>query len=151
VGRPVPAALARLPVCPVRHLPIPYSSGRDESGAGRFGVNDCLAKMACGVLHLCGICGEPLAGDLVFLTADPGVPLHQPVFPDPPNHEACADAALQWCPRIARPGPRGWLMWITGSYDLVPGRKALLDFRPGPAARIRRFAYDQDGRLAETG
>jgi hypothetical protein len=142
----VPPGLAHLPVCPVRGLPIPYSSGRDPAGTGRFGVNDPAAKLACGLLRLCGVCGRPLGGgEIVFLAQAAQVP-HRPVFTDPPMHEACAGAAMSLCPRIARPRAAGrpWLMWVTTAYELVPGRKAAADFRPGPFTRLRLFTYRPD-------
>lgn len=151
--RPVAAFLAHLPVCRKWRLPVPYSSGTDATGAGQFGINDPAAKLACGVRRLCGICGQALDGEIVFLVADAGVPLRRPVFPDPGNHERCAVEATVLCPHIARRGrssPPGWLMWVTTSYELVPGRKALADFLPGPALRLRLFAYDQTGALVET-
>jgi hypothetical protein len=146
---PWPAEVAHLPVCPVRGLPIPYSSGCDADGAGQFGRNDPVAKLACGVRRLCGVCGRTLGdGEIVFLVADSGRVPSSPVFPDPPNHQACATAAMGLCPRIARPGRHGWLWWITDSYELVPGRRSLADFLPGPAIRITRFAY-AGGQLRE--
>ena len=154
-----PAALAGLPVCPRRGLPVPFSSGRDEDGTGRFGRNDPLAKLLCGIGRRCGVCGGPLGdGEIVFLVLNRGVPLRQPVFPDPANHEPCAEAAMALCPYIARPkvpgrdgDPKpGWLIWVTRSYELVPGRNAAADFLPGPPVRIRRFRYAPDGVLTET-
>lgn len=145
-----PPQIQQLPRCPVRGLPVPHSSGFDEDGTGQFGINDPMLKLICGMGRLCGICGRPLGdGEIVFLVADRG-PLASPVFTDPASHEDCAEASLQLCPAIARPGTEdGWQMWVTGSFAMVPGRNALLAFRPGPAARIRRFGYDGRGRLAE--
>jgi hypothetical protein len=145
-----PECVRNLPVCPRFGLPVPYSSGTAENGTGRFGANDPAAKLACALGRLCGICGGPFAEEeLVWLVADR--PMHHPVFPDPPSHEACAEASLRLCPRIANPrrGPAcGWQMWIARSYELVPGRHAAIDFLPGPAVRTRRFAYTC-GRLEE--
>jgi hypothetical protein len=152
--------LDSLPVCPARGLPIPFSSGRDPHGAGLFGVNDPDAKLACAARRLCGVCGREIArlgavagGELVFLAA--GKVPARPVFTDPPMHNRCAEAALALCPFIARPrvpsrthpgaGPKpGWFMWVTTTYELVPGRRSLVDFLPGPAVRIRVFAYQGD-------
>jgi hypothetical protein len=146
-----PAAIADLPVCPVRHLPVPYSSGRNPDGTGRFSVNDPDAKLACALAEWCGVCGRPLdGGDMVFVAALADVPV-RPVFPDPPSHLACAGWSMTVCPAITRGAGTvpGWLMWITTTYELIPGRRALFDFRPGPATRLRQFTYDDDGRLRE--
>jgi hypothetical protein len=154
------AAIRTLPVCPVRGLPIPVSSGRNPDGSGRFGENDTLAKLTCGATRRCGICGRELGEEVTFLGIESGARLTPPAFGDPGMHELCAEASLQLCPFIARarvPGRHGqrpkdgWLMWITSSYELVPGRgTSLISFLPGPAVRIRRFTYDGSGRLRET-
>lgn len=160
-----PAALAHLPVCPVRGLPIPASSGRDpRTGQGRFGVNDPLAKLACGLGRACGVCGRPLGGTMiVFLSADHGQDPAGLAFSDPGMHEPCAGASLALCPYIqhqqvpgrTRPEPAqgkpGWLWAASLSYDLTlapPGSPALIAFRPGPLLAVRRFRYSR-GRLAE--
>ena len=155
-----PEALKGLPVCPVRGLPIPVSSGRDPgTGAGRFGVNDPLAKLACGLSRTCGVCGLLLGATMVFLAVDYGADPARLVFSDPGMHEPCAAASMTLCPFIqrervphwagAQPGKPGWVWLVTSSYDLVPGRgSALAAFRPAPAGTIRRFGYVA-GRLAE--
>jgi hypothetical protein len=155
-----PEAVQGLPVCPVRDLPIPVSSGRDpDTGAGRFGVNDPGAKLACGLNRACGVCGLALGTTIVFLAEDYGADPARLVFSDPGMHQPCAEASMVLCPFIqrervphragARPGKPGWL-WVTSpSYELVPGRgSALVAFRPGLVEAIRRFGY-ADGRLAE--
>lgn len=155
-----PAALAGLPVCPVRDLPIPVSSGRDpDTGAGQFGVNDLLIKLSCGLTRACGVCGRGLGATIVFLAVDHGADPATLVFSDPGMHEACAAASMALCPFIrhervprragAEPGKPGWLWVASSSYELVPGEPpALLAFRPAPAIVIRRYRY-ADGRLAE--
>lgn len=147
-----PACVAGLPVCPVRGLPVPYSSGTDPgTGAGKFGANDLMAKMACAIGGLCGVCGQPLGdGQIVFIAvAKDFAAMRDPVFGDPPNHEVCADAAMALCPHIARPGrgKPGWVLVTCAGYDVEPGG-LLVAFRPGPVTSIRRFAYDR-GALAE--
>lgn len=166
-----PAAVAGLPVCPKRQLPIPYSTARWPDGTGRFAVNDVARKLRCGRERLCGICGTALGWWVVFLAEDHG-PMLQTTFTDAPVHEECAEASLQLCPYIAKPRvPRrldpeaahpegwtpdkdkaGWLMWVTRTYRMVPqpaaGGGTVWGFRPAPAVRIRRFAY-QDGTLRE--
>lgn len=155
-----PAALADLPVCPVRRLPIPVSSGRDPvTGAGRFGVNDPMAKLMCGLSRACGVCGLPLGAIIVFLAVDHGADPATLVFSDPGMHEPCAAASMDLCPFIqrervpyragARPDKPGWLWLATPGYELAPGRGgALVAFRPGPVSAIRRFRYVR-GLLAE--
>jgi hypothetical protein len=149
-----PASWAGLEVCPARGLPIPASSGRDPvTGAGRFGVNDPLAKLTCGLGRRCGVCAGPLAGEVVFLARDRGADPARLVFADPGMDPACAEAAMGACPRLAhgRPGQR-WV-WVTcAGYEMVPGLDSslLIAFRPDrPLLAVRRFGYDPAGRLAE--
>lgn len=168
-----PAALAGLPVCPKRRLPIPYSTAREPDGTGRFEVNDTRRKIECGRGRLCGVCGKPLGWWVVFLAEDHGTQLRRIVFTDAPLDQDCAEASLAVCPYIARPRvprrdtddaaaptcfdpgapKRGWLMLVTHSYEMVrqPGRGGglVIGFRPGSAVRIRRFGYGTDGTLTE--
>ena len=148
-----PAARGGLDVCPVRGLPIPASSGRDPAtGAGKFGVNDPLAKLVCGMGRRCGVCGGPLGAEVVFLAADRGGDPARLDFSDPGMDGPCAKAAMDACPHIARgrPGKPGWV-WVTAAgYQLVPGQGgALVGFRPDPPPlAILRFGYEA-GRLVE--
>lgn len=173
-GSDLPEVLRHLPVCPRRGLPIPYSTARAPDGTGRFGGNDVLTKVLCGVERLCGICGRRLDGEVVFLgPAHRDVRLDRVVFTDAAVHEACAEASLIVCPHIAgqrvprRPGlgmaepagfdrskPKvGWLILVTASYRMVrqPARSGgtVIAFKPGELIRIRRFCYD-GGVLRET-
>jgi hypothetical protein len=158
--------VAALPRCPVRGLPIPVSSGRDTgTGAARFGRNDPAAKLACALGELCGICGDPLAGEpMVFFAVDtfpPDVDPGRLLFPDPPNHAGCLADAMGLCPfitaqrmpRRARPadGKDGWLMLTCGGYELRPGRPpaVLFTFKPRRIETVRRFSYSADGALTE--
>jgi hypothetical protein len=147
---------AGLPVCAARGLPVPFSSGTDADGRGQYGVNDHLPTLLCAAKGLCGICGEPLEDDAVFLVRDSRpMDLFALVFADPPNHEACAEQAMRMCPHIrdqgADAGRRGWLLIIAGSYSPGPppeGSSGLVGFVPGDVVQIRVFAYS-GGTLAE--
>jgi hypothetical protein len=152
-AEPLPDAVDALPRCPVWDLPVPFSSGTDpDTGAGKFGRNDLIAKMLCGLRGLCGVCGLALGdGEVVFITVDTGATWTTlPAFNDPPNHPACAEASMRLCPYIARPrhpgrdgAPKpGWLMWVCRSFEFVPGQTSLAVFAPGPITQVRRFTYD---------
>jgi hypothetical protein len=168
-----PEAFQELDVCPQRQMPIPYSTARWPDGRGRFSVNDVARKLECGQRRLCGICGRSLGWWVAFLAQDHGVLTSRTLFTDAPVHEECAEASLTLCPYIREPRvPRrphsgaivpcghdpaqpktGWLMYITRAYEIVPqpargGRQAWA-FLPGPAKRVRRFAYGGDGVLRE--
>lgn len=150
----LPAAIRALPRCPVKGAPIPFSSGTNAEGAGRFGINDHLAVMFCVIGGLCGICGTKLDGEAAFLVRDTRpIDLAALSFADPPNHEACALWATRLCPRIAASDAsgRGWLIIACESWSPGPppdGSKGLVGFAPGPVKRIRVLAYD-GGKLAE--
>ena len=143
-------AIGRLPRCAVTGLPVPFSSGVEPDGAGQFGRNDLLAVMLCAARNLCGVCGEPLGDDAVFLVRDRRpFDLFALVFADPPNHEACAGRAMRLCPRIReqQSGVRGWLVITAEGCTAGPapsGSTGLVGFVPGWVRQIRVFAYDGD-------
>jgi len=156
-GQRWPDEVAHLEVCPVRGLPIPASSGRDDAGKGRFGVNDPLAKLACALGRRCGVCGQPLNGPVVFLALDRGADPAGLNFGDPGMHESCAAASMVLCPYIAKArvpsrvrdeaAKPGWAWVAAAGYKVVPG-PALVGFRPVAVLAIRRFTYGPTG-LAE--
>lgn len=163
-----PAAVAALPVCSVRNLPVPVTSWRNpDTGAGLFGVNDPAAKLACALAGTCGICGFPLGNPMVFLAADHGADPARLLFADPGMHPACAQASLGLCPYIqhervpsrvsaranavpgAAPVKPGWIWIASSGYQIEPGRRpGTIVFRPGPERDVRRFRY-VSGRLRE--
>jgi hypothetical protein len=164
-----------IPVTTARH---PDGTGRFNANdvAAKLA---CAARRLCGVCSQPlgpSSDGNPYMprkdAEPLFLTAD-GPPLKTPVFTDAPIHDRCAVASLDACPHIARPRvPRrpdphaavpaaltarpkdGWLMWYTATWEIVEqpaaGGGTVWGFRPGPATRIRRFTYREDGQLAET-
>jgi hypothetical protein len=155
--------VAKLPRCPVRGLPVPVSSGRDESGAARFGRNDPVAKLTCALDELCGVCGDPFDGEpMVFFAVDSGGDPARLLFPDPPSHADClADSmglcpfiAAQRMPRRARPGePKdGWVMVTCGGYELRAGRTpgVAVVFKPAQIQSVRRFTYNHGALEEET-
>jgi hypothetical protein len=169
-----PAALAGLPICPVRKLPVPFSAERGEGGRAVFTALDPEHKELIIRHRLCGVCGQPLGYWFVFLgdetSTEPGG-----FYVDPPMHEDCAVAAIKVCPfiqqervprrpatpedvMIAPPGSfegpkRPWVMAVIRDFKMVPqlawgGSGITLVFRPARIVRTRRFEY-QDGRLTE--
>jgi len=169
-----PDALAGLPVCPVRRLPVPFSAERDETGRGVFTALDPVHKEQIIRYRLCGVCGKHMGYWIVFLgdevSAVPGG-----IYVDPPMHEECALAAIEVCPYIKlervprRPlapqdvmiapagsfdGPkRPWVMAVTRDFKMVPHRAwgrgpVTLVYQPTRIMRTRRFEY-REGRLAE--
>jgi hypothetical protein len=169
-----PDALAGLPICPVRKLPVPFSAEREETGRAIFTALDPVRKDQIIRYRLCGVCGSPLGYWFVFLgdevSAVPGG-----IYVDPPMHEECALAAIEVCPyiqhervprrpvtpddvMIAPPGSfdgpkRPWVMAVTRDFKMVPhrawgGGPVTLVYRPARIVRTRRFEY-REGRLAE--
>ena len=169
-----PAALAGLPVCPARRLPVPFSAEQDEHGRAVFTALDPARKDQIIRHRLCGVCGRPLGYWFVFLgdeiSARPGG-----IYVDPPMHENCALAAIEVCPyirhervprrpltpqdvMIAPPGSfegpkRPWVMAVTRDFRMVPhqawgGGPSTLVFRPSRIVRTRRFEY-RESLIAE--
>ena len=178
-GCPVPAALAHLPLCPKRKLPIPVTTHRNPDGTAQFTVTVPAEVDRCARYGLCGVCGEPLGYWIAVLGGEQSADPDRGAYTDAPMHEECAEASLLLCPYIARQrvprrdvppeipiaDPRGWVadknvngewvMVITRSFKIKHetarnGSDVVL-FRPDPAKRReRRFAYDDRGRLVET-
>lgn len=160
----LPARIAALPKCPRRGLPVPFSSGLNGDGTGRFGTNDTALKLVCAIAGLCSVCAEPI-GDgepHVFLAADLNAgEAARLLFTDPPAHEDCAAASLSLCPYIASArvpsrhhpgaGKPGWLWLAAAGYELGPGQPpgVSFTFRPVPPLVVRRFSYTAAGTLAE--
>ena len=163
-------ALAGLPVCPVRLLPVPWVAGWHPDGSAAFTVNDTRRRAACGRHRLCGICGGALDNPMWFLGqwrygADPA----RLVFTDPGMHEAHALASMDACPYIARPrvprrpppcevnspdvpapdGKPGWVLLTAGGYQMIDqprrGGGVVQVFKPGPLIAVRYFAYAGPG------
>jgi hypothetical protein len=168
-----PAEVAHLPVCPVRKLPVPFITPV-EDGRAAWAVLDPQRQVQCLKGRLCAMCGLPMGTEIAFL-CDPAALNSYSV--EPPVHERCAElAAAGLCPFVSleqvprRPGDprdvyacppeamtglakRPFIIAVCNTYEpvLAAGYGAedrMLVFVPGPAVRIRRFAY-VSGRLAE--
>jgi hypothetical protein len=97
-----PPAVARLPVCPKRKLPIPYIAEIGADGVGHFTILDDDRARECLQGRLCAMCGHPMGDEVALIgdvaSLDPGG-----YFIEPPVHEHCAVAALGGlCPFISR-------------------------------------------------
>lgn len=124
-----PEALAARPVCPRRHLPIPFIAEVGPDGTGHFTILDDDRAQECLAGRLCAMCGAPmgrevaLIGDRVSLRPDG-------YFIEPPVHERCAEIATGGlCPFL--------------SHERVPRRPV-----PGGVAVVgtERDRLDQVGR-----
>lgn len=97
---PMPAAIAALPIDPVRKIPVPWfvawADGRPE-----FRCADG-AKFARAVKErLCWVCGGPLAGRATCVIG-PMCCINR-VTAEPPCHPACAEYSARACPFLSRP------------------------------------------------
>ena len=88
-----PPAVAGLPVCPQRKLPIPYIAEIGADGIGHFTILDDARAWECLLGRLCAMCGDPMGDEVALIgdvtSLDPGG-----YFIEPPVHEHCAVAAL---------------------------------------------------------
>lgn len=100
---PVPPAVAALPVCPKRKLPIPFSAFVNDDGTGDFTLTDPERVEECHRYGLCGVCGHPNGYYLAFLGGPRSATPGRGGYTDPPMHEECAEAAISLCPYIAHP------------------------------------------------
>ena len=172
---PFPTAVAHLPVCPRRGLPIPFSAARDGD-VGVFAITDSLTIERCHAERLCGVCGKPLGYWICFLGGSRSAEQNG-AYTDPPMHPACAEAAIELCPYIARekvprrtdsinlgramaiphgetPGKSGdWMLVTCRQYkswlELAQNHAPVRVYQPAGGKRFyRRFVY-AGGKLTE--
>lgn len=97
---PVPPRLQKLPLDP-RGYPIFWSITQDN-GKYDFKHIPMPKIVQAGKNRLCGLCGETIYGDVVFIGGPQSC--KNRVFSDPPMHDECARYAWQVCPYITRLG-----------------------------------------------
>jgi len=99
----LPPGIAKRPRDP-RGFPITFVTLIQSDGRPDFTTIDGRQILRCVQEHLCGMCGEPLAGPMAFI----GGPLaiEHRNFLDPPMHVECAEYAMRVCPHIAIPTAR---------------------------------------------
>jgi hypothetical protein len=95
----IPARLAERPVDDESGLPIPFVNSYDN-GAHDFRVVNSRRSIQCALSRLCGMCGISLEYDIAFLGGPKAAESRS--FTHPPMHVACAQAALELCPHLAR-------------------------------------------------
>lgn len=168
-----PAEIAHLPLCPVRKLPVPFITPM-EGGRAAWTVLDPQKQVQCLKGRLCAMCGRKMGGEIAFLCDQAALNAYTI---EPPVHERCAEiAAAGLCPFVSleqvprRPGDprdvyacppetmegmakRPFIIAVCETYEpvLASGYGAddrMLVFVPGPAVRVRRFAWAA-GRLTE--
>jgi hypothetical protein len=95
----IPFRLSRRPR-DQRGFVIPFAQFIKADGTPDFRVMDERRTALAVRRRLCGLCGEPMRGDVYFI----GGPLcvENGFFYDPPLHDECARYAIQTCPHLAR-------------------------------------------------
>jgi hypothetical protein len=148
-----------------RKVPIPVMNV-NPAGEVNFMTVSNERVIQCGKVGLCGICGNPLDYWIAFV----GGPLSAAngAYTDPPFHVECAEAAMEFCPHLARKvhrrtsdekmpegswksegateeKPAQWIIGITRDYRMIPWGQGVL-FRCH--LRFRRvYEYDEQGNL----
>ncbi|KRW94331.1 hypothetical protein AQY21_20595 [Paracoccus sp. MKU1] len=85
-----------------RGLPIPYVVFRDDAGNPDFIVNDIRRVLECLSKGLCGVCGQGMDRDDVWMIGGPGSALDpRGMYNDGPVHHECGAASLRMCPYLA--------------------------------------------------
>jgi hypothetical protein len=138
---PLPPTLAARPRDEARGIPIPFVHEYDD---GRYDLASLNAKrvVQCALSRVCAMCAQSLDYPLAFLGDRTAA--EDRAYASPPMHLPCAEAAVRLYPpppehdRIG-PGP-GWVMLVTGSFDVVRPRRRgePIVFRPAPG-RVRAF------------
>ena len=104
----LPPDLADRPVDEEYGLPVPFVyefeadqlDGRRYHSRFDFGAVNRRRSIQCALNRICGMCGTSLEFDIAFLGGPKAAENHS--YTDPPMHVACAEAALQLCPHLAR-------------------------------------------------
>jgi len=95
----IPYRMAKRPR-DARGFVIPFAQFIKADGTPDFRIMEDRLSTKAVRRRLCGICGEPMRGDVYFI----GGPLcvENGFFYDPPLHNECAHYAIQTCPHLAR-------------------------------------------------
>jgi hypothetical protein len=98
---PLPEKMLALPK-DARGFSVPFIVACDETGKPQFTVNDRAKVMHALTNGLCGICGQGIPMNDVWLVGGPQSAFHpQGAYIDGPLHGDCARYALQVCPYLA--------------------------------------------------
>lgn len=95
---PVPLRLQRFPK-DSRGYVIAYTNLMTKTGHPYFLTPDENRRIFCVRNHLCGLCGEPLAAEMVGIGGLET--LQDPIFSEAFMHWECADYAARTCPFLA--------------------------------------------------
>jgi len=150
-----------------RKVPIPVMNLRPD-GTPDFMVVNNDTVIQCGMARLCGICGTSLDYWIAFV----GGPISamNGAYTDPPFHVECAEAAMKFCPHLARKvhrrtddekmpdgswksegaveeKPAQWIIGLTRDYKMLPWGKGIL-FKCNVRHR-RTYEYDDNGLLRQ--
>jgi hypothetical protein len=95
-----PERIKRLPVDPVRGMPVPWFVAWVE-GKPEFRVADGRKYARAVRENLCWVCGERLGRYRAFVIG-PMCTINR-ISAEPPNHRECAEFSLRACPFLTRP------------------------------------------------
>lgn len=152
-----------------RGLPVPWVN-ETPAGDPDFAVIQAERSLRCARERRCGVCGEPLTYWIAFLGGQASA--ESRAYVDPPMHEPCAEASTRLCPHMSRQAPHrsakvakrddvitpnGFVeakppefwMYVTRGFTWRVTADGGLIYRPERARFIRRFVYDDEGRLGE--
>lgn len=97
---PVPASILRLPVDPVRKIPVPWFVAWID-GKPEFRAMGPGKRVAAMTERLCWVCGERLDNRATYVIG-PMCAINR-ISAEPPSHPACAEYSARVCPFLSRP------------------------------------------------
>jgi len=97
---PIPARIARLPVCPVRQVPVPWFVAWID-GKPEFRMAHGAKRATALNQNRCWVCGSNLGGERVFV-AGPMCVVNR-VSAEPPVHLECGEYSARACPFLSKP------------------------------------------------
>jgi hypothetical protein len=168
---PIPASLDARPK-DRRGLPIPASAGETPEGEYVPTAVDAVKAWNLGKERRCGVCGEAMGYWVAFVGGSASATGR--AYSTPPMHVECAEASISLCPHInyrdrsrarkhkgevttmagfVEDKPTEWFLYVTRSYEQQlykdrAGNPAYV-FTPAPPKFLRRFVYDDAGRIGE--
>jgi hypothetical protein len=162
----MPDRIRRLPIDPVRQLPVPFFVGWID-GKPDFRFGDPAKIIACVNQRLCWTCGQALGRNLVF-PIGPMCSITRTTA-EPPSHLDCTLWSVKACPFLSRPkmvrredelteankgnvsglmidrNPGVTCVWVCRDYKIFRDHNRKPLFRVGDPSSVEWF---REGRLA---
>jgi hypothetical protein len=146
VGLTIPERIKRLPVCPVRRIPVPWFVSMTEDGVYEFRAVEPEKLFQATIQNLCWVCGEPRGKNSSFVLG-PMCTVNRNSA-EPPSHHDCAVFSAQACPFLTKPHMRRRENDLPVQMSEQDSPGIFIKRNPGCVAiwTTRKFTYFRDGK-----